>query len=190
MMITKENEDFNFKFIEFCEIEDIHDYVKKFSNEWYYNTSRQEDYDPHKFTTSYFIYEHSNDWIPGEPYNTKLVCEDLEFVEIISPIIKKLETIYDGKVGKTLFINLAAGKEVIEHKDAGDYLGMARRIHIPIITNQDVDFMINNETINMKYGECWEINNNRNHYVNNRSTQDRVHLLIDILPNRFFYDYN
>jgi aspartyl/asparaginyl beta-hydroxylase (cupin superfamily) len=187
-MITKENEDFNFKFIKSYEIDNIFNHVKKFSNEWYYNTSRQEDYDVHKFTTSYFIYEHSNNWTYGEPYNTKLVCDDLEFLKMISPIIKELETMYDGKVGKALFINLPAGKEVLSHKDSGDYLGMSRRIHIPIITNSDVDFIINNEAINMKYGECWEINNNKYHYVNNRSTQDRVHLLIDILPNSFFQE--
>jgi hypothetical protein len=36
----------------------------------------------------------------------------------------------------------------------------------------------------MGTGECWEINNSRIHYVNNGSKIDRVHLLIDIMPNK------
>jgi hypothetical protein len=35
----------------------------------------------------------------------------------------------------------------------------------------------------MAEGECWEINNSRPHYVNNFSNVDRVHLLVDIMPN-------
>jgi hypothetical protein len=35
----------------------------------------------------------------------------------------------------------------------------------------------------MGTGECWEINNSRTHFVNNGSKIDRVHLLIDIMPN-------
>lgn len=185
-MITKEKEGFNFKFIKKYEIDKIHDYVDRFTDEWYYDTSRQEKYEHHRLTTSYIIYEHSNDWFPSEPYSTELVCKDLKIVEMISPIIKDLESMYKGRVGKALLINLPAGKDVKEHKDNGYYLGMARRFHIPIITNPDVDFVVGGESMNMKYGECWEINNNKLHYVNNRSGQDRIHLLIDILPDEFF----
>jgi aspartyl/asparaginyl beta-hydroxylase (cupin superfamily) len=35
----------------------------------------------------------------------------------------------------------------------------------------------------MQSGECWEINNSRPHLVENNSDIDRIHLLIDIMPN-------
>ena len=35
----------------------------------------------------------------------------------------------------------------------------------------------------MLEGECWEINNTRLHAVENNSKIDRIHLLIDIMPN-------
>ena len=187
-MITKEDEDFNFKFVKNYEINNIIDYIKNFNAEWYYDTTRQDMYPAHKFTNSYFLYEHSNRWTNGDPYEPTLLCKDQFFMDMVSPIISDLENIYDGRVGKALFINLTAGKAIAGHFDAGDYLGASRRVHIPIITNPDVDFIINNECINMKIGECWEINNNRLHSVNNRSEQDRVHLLVDILPNSFFQE--
>lgn len=43
-------------------------------------------------------------------------------------------------------------------------------------------FGVGDEKINMKSGECWEINNSRTHFVDNNSETDRVHLLIDIMP--------
>ncbi len=187
-MITKQSEDFNFKFVKNYEVNSIINYIKDFNGEWYYDTTRQEMYQQHRFTNSYFIYEHSNQWVEGDTYQTKLLCNDEKFLDMISPIISDLEKIYDGRVGKALLINLVAGKKIDGHHDLGDYLGMARRLHIPIVTNEYVDFTINDESINMKSGECWEINNNRFHSVNNKSTQDRIHLLVDILPNKFFKD--
>ena len=189
-MITKIYENFNFKFIKNYNINDISEYVKNFSNEWYYNTSRQDTYKVHEFTTSFFLYEHSNTWSDGDSYKIELMCNDDELLNLVSPVINELENIYSGRVGKALFINLGAGKEVLEHSDTGDYLGMARRFHIPIITNPDVIFMINGEKKYLETGDCWEINNSKPHYVFNGGSEDRIHLLIDILPNSFFEGKN
>ena len=45
-----------------------------------------------------------------------------------------------------------------------------------------MSYTVNGETVNMKEGECWEINNQRPHSVLNDSDIDRVHLLVDIFP--------
>ena len=37
----------------------------------------------------------------------------------------------------------------------------------------------------MKVGECWEINNSLLHSVENNGKTERIHLLVDILPNKF-----
>ena len=54
-----------------------------------------------------------------------------------------------------------------------------------IITNDLIDFYVNKERKVMKEGECWEINNKKIHAVENNSNEDRVHLLFDIIPNKF-----
>ena len=59
----------------------------------------------------------------------------------------------------------------------------SRRHHVPIITSEQTLFGVGTEKINMLEGECWEINNTRFHSVENDSDIDRVHLLIDIMPN-------
>jgi tetratricopeptide (TPR) repeat protein len=46
-----------------------------------------------------------------------------------------------------------------------------------------VDFFVGGEKKNMRAGELWEINNGLAHAVENRSDQDRIHIIIDWMPN-------
>ena len=86
-------------------------------------------------------------------------------------------------MGKVTLIKLLDNKNVLPHRDYGDYLGFVRRFHIPIVTNKDVLFGIETTLQHMAVGECWEINNSKIHFVKNNSNETRIHLLIDIMPN-------
>lgn len=179
---NKEKENFNFKLYKIFDIDKIKNHISLFHSEWLIDTSRQDMYKPHKYTNTYFIVEHSNHWQYGDKYSPEFRYKDKKLWEMVRPIVEDLERIINGKMGKVILINLPANKNVLEHKDHGDYLDIVRRFHIPIITNKDVFFKIENEIKNMKAGECWEINNSKLHSVDNKSNEDRVHLLIDIMP--------
>ena len=53
------------------------------------------------------------------------------------------------------------------------------RIHIPIISNLKVDFILDEERLEMAEGQCWYTNVNFIHSVSNNGTSDRIHLVID-----------
>jgi hypothetical protein len=55
------------------------------------------------------------------------------------------------------------------------------RLHIPIVTNADVDFQLNGEPVVMQEGECWYLRLSDTHSVANRGQVDRIHLVIDTL---------
>ena len=57
------------------------------------------------------------------------------------------------------------------------------RFHIPILTNDNVDFFIEDEKIPMKEGECWYLNLSLKHRVNNSGDTSRIHLVIDCKVN-------
>jgi aspartyl/asparaginyl beta-hydroxylase (cupin superfamily) len=78
-----------------------------------------------------------------------------------------------------------AGGNIQPHQDGGDYLDVVRRHHIPIVTSPEVLFFIDGRGINMREGELWEINNMLRHEVQNPSSIDRVHLMVDIIPNEY-----
>lgn len=81
-------------------------------------------------------------------------------------------------------LKLNAGAVIKEHKDAELYYEKGEiRIHIPVITNDEVEFYLDKERMNLKEGECWYMNFNLPHSVNNKSKADRIHLVIDAVVN-------
>lgn len=181
----KKNENFHFKFHGNFDIKNIKSAISNFNDEWKINTYRQESYSVHQNTQSYTIFDVSTEWVASDPYLVVKKSNNEDLINLIMPIINKLEEIHEGRVGKVLFIDLPPIKDVLPHTDKRDYLNMARRHHIPIITNDNVNFYVNGESINMKEGECWEINNSLMHSVDNQGTTNRVHLMIDIMPEKF-----
>lgn len=182
--MTKANEHFDFKFVKFYDIDEIGYSLKEFKNQWLKDTSRQEIHNVHKNTMSYFIYENSNHSLASNKH-TKLVCDNANILNLVTPIIKDLEITYDGKISQALFIKLPPSAEILPHEDQGTYVEAVRRFHIPIVTNPDVKFNVDGEIKYLKHGECWEINNNKVHHVINKGDEDRIHLMIDIMPNKF-----
>jgi quercetin dioxygenase-like cupin family protein len=80
-------------------------------------------------------------------------------------------------------VRLSAGCRIAEHQDKNFSLTHSHRVHLPIITNDEVRFTVGKETINMREGQIFEINNRRMHSVHNDGTEDRVHLILDfVLP--------
>lgn len=77
-------------------------------------------------------------------------------------------------------LKLGAGARIIEHRDYNLSLDDRElRLHVAITTGPLVDFYLNGERVVMDPGECWYINANLPHKVENRSDADRVHLVID-----------
>jgi len=184
--MLKGDEDFEIELNNIFDVSSLKKIVKNFDKEWLIDTRRQETEYTHKDTMSYFIYKHPLDWKLGQNYMGTDVGADATIKALVDPIVKTLESLYNGKVGQCLLIKLPGNESIRKHFDSGDYLMSARRNHIPIITNKNVTFTVGNKTVSMSEGECWEINNAKNHSVNNNSPDYRVNLLIDILPNRFF----
>ena len=81
-------------------------------------------------------------------------------------------------------LRLKVGAVIKEHRD--HELGFEDgevRLHIPVITNPEVEFTLNQIRILMNEGECWYLNVNQPHRVANRGTADRIHLVIDCVVN-------
>lgn len=87
-------------------------------------------------------------------------------------------------------------KKVEPHRDEGESFAENHRVHIPIKSNPKVEFTIytkvlhkkisgeeiiltKSETKVMKEGEIWEINNVKEHSVENNFEQNRIHLIVD-----------
>jgi len=183
---SKNFENFNFRFKGSFDVSKIAEYVTSSDMVW----GRKRFGIHHAETNPYYINDVIEGWEIGEPYVSIYVSKNDTLWFLVEPIIRHFEKEINGKMGKVLFILLPEGKEVYGHYDYGDYLSSVRRHHIAIVTNPDVQFSVGNETINMKSGECWEINNVKWHEVKNLGNSLRIHLLFDIMPNEYVRSKN
>jgi hypothetical protein len=55
------------------------------------------------------------------------------------------------------------------------------RVHVPVITNPDVWFMVNDARVTMLPGETWHVDVRFPHEVRNRGNSVRVHLVMDLV---------
>jgi Tfp pilus assembly protein PilF/quercetin dioxygenase-like cupin family protein len=103
----------------------------------------------------------------------------------LRPVLDFVASYYqnNGFIVRMILAKLVAGGKIPKHTDAGFSLLNCHRVHLPIITNNDVIFSVGGEDKNMRVGELWEINNGAEHAVENRSNEDRVHLIVDWMPN-------
>lgn len=162
-------------------IDRIKSFVETLSvDDWNSWNHRQKSFDVHSKTKTYPL-----GW-----------CEEIDEMHLdvivknkFSPIwdilgeeITRLENYLNGRSVSIIFANLLSFGKIPSHIDE-KYLRKVHRCHLPIITNDDVTFYVDREPLKLKEGVFYEINNQLPHKVENNSLQDRVHLIIDILPN-------
>lgn len=81
-------------------------------------------------------------------------------------------------------MSLEPGGVIKPHTDPGTSFedGLAR-LHIPILTDPHVQFVIDGEAIHFSRGATWYLNASCTHAVTNHSTTPRIHLMLDCIPN-------
>jgi Aspartyl/Asparaginyl beta-hydroxylase len=101
-----------------------------------------------------------------------------------SPYLKQVLQTFQCPLQAVRLLKLNAGSIIKEHRDAE--LNFERgeiRLHIPVFTHTDLEFVLDKERMELKEGECWYMNFNLPHAINNKSNINRVHLVIDALVN-------
>jgi len=113
----------------------------------------------------------------GNAQNTEV----LEYCPYFKQILDDLN--FEVEVARILFV--PPDKKVGEHRDPGiDWSTGLARIHIPIITHEEVYFYIDGERAEWKEGEFWYGNFSETHSIHNKSDITRVHLVLDCAINQ------
>lgn len=109
--------------------------------------------------------------------------------------VRKLVDLLQAKdIHRIRFMKLKGGDGELERHtdlvdvDSGIADGKLMRIHYPIVTNEKVLFnswRLTGEVqeVNMKIGEAWFLDTRKPHRAINGGTEDRIHLVIDVVGN-------
>ena len=118
-----------------------------------------------------------------EPFADTEILARCEYVqEILATIKCEKESVR--------FMLLGAGAKIREHRDY--FIGIEEgsiRLHLPVITNDAVEFYLDNELIEMHTGELWYLDFYQKHRVENNGTTDRIHLVIDCKVNDWLISF-
>ncbi|MBS1662179.1 MAG: aspartyl/asparaginyl beta-hydroxylase domain-containing protein [Bacteroidetes bacterium] len=100
------------------------------------------------------------------------------------PYVKQILNEWQCEKESVRLLSLAAGSIIKPHKDHGcAYHDGQFRIHIPILTNPEVYFTIEQDQLHLAAGECWYMNFSATHSIVNIGTTPRVHLIMDCIRN-------
>ncbi len=149
--------------------------------------------------TEHFVKQnYEGDWsaIPlrspvGETHPIRMIYSDpsaTEFVDTIylkqCPYFQEILAAFKCEITSVRLMKLSAGSIIKQHSDYDlCYEDGAVRFHIPVVTNAEIEFYLNNERVILNAGECWYLRLSDPHRVNNFTKQDRVHLVVDATVN-------
>ncbi|MCB0695937.1 MAG: aspartyl/asparaginyl beta-hydroxylase domain-containing protein [Chitinophagaceae bacterium] len=112
---------------------------------------------------------------------------DTELMQLC-PHIRHAIDMFQCEKTSVRVLNLRPGAIINEHIDQGlCYEEGEIRIHVPLITNEKVEFYIEEEPVYPEVGECWYMNFNLKHRLANYGVTDRIHLVVDCVVNDWIH---
>ena len=150
---------------------------------WHEDTYRQQSYDVHDQTESIVLVFTSGDNWPKSDVKKEPGWDRIAdvAVPVMHAIIEKHYPA-GGTIIRAMAAKLVAGGKIKPHHDKHPSFHCGHRIHIPITTNPRVRFMIDGRPYQFEVGQAYELNNQKQHSVMNKGTEDRITFIFDYVP--------
>lgn len=81
---------------------------------------------------------------------------------------------------KVMFARLRANSNIEQHIDHGSSHPRVHKIHVPLVSHQNIEFLISDSKFYLEPGKAYEVNNLKPHGVVNPTPIDRIHLIFEV----------
>lgn len=88
------------------------------------------------------------------------------------------------RLGRVMINKIRAGGHIYPHADTPAHAEYWDRYHVVLKSGPGCNFRCGDEVVNMETGQVWWFQNALEHEVLNNSSDDRLHLIIDIRTQR------
>lgn len=95
------------------------------------------------------------------------------------PYVRQVMASLDSTVGRSRLMRLDGNAEATSHVDTNYYWMGRVRIHVPVITQPEVEFLCGAARVHMRAGECWIFDTFNTHNVINPLPTRRIHVVVD-----------
>jgi len=100
------------------------------------------------------------------------------------PEVRRVRDYFKCPVDELMFYAVHPGTKLQPHRDMSANLLVGKlRLHIPIITNQQIEFVVDGQRLVMGEGELWALDTSYVHSVYNPSDQIRIHCVVQVFAN-------
>jgi hypothetical protein len=148
---------------------------------WYTDNRRQDEYEVHAETQSIILV-----FFTGWPEVQVSHAQGWDgFNDVAMPVIDALVAKHyrpGGLLLRVVLARLLPGRHIDLHYDRHPSFSIAHRIHVPLLTNPDVEFVVGPQRLAPRPHHAFELNNKMPHSVANRGDTARVHLIFDYAP--------
>lgn len=145
----------------------------------------QNEVKPNKFgvldKTEHIVFRFINSFKDHRFYSDNAIWEDWK--EVIEPILEATKLMYgylNVDYPRIMLAKLPAGEFIKPHIDRSPAAQFPHKVHVPLLTNDETFFILNEDDIKMEVGTMYEVNNRILHSVTNNGKTDRVHLIFEI----------
>jgi hypothetical protein len=151
---------------------------------WEAERFRQTSYAVHRLTRSILFDWLDNDWRLGSPMKVQRYdYAPAALRAAVDDCVVQVLGFYPGaRLARATLAELGAGAAIAPHRDNGIGITAVHRIHVPVLTNPQVHFFIDRVPHYLQADTIYEFDNTRLHAVENRSSERRVHLMLDFMP--------
>lgn len=149
---------------------------------WHEDETRQKKFAVHRQTQSLILLFCENTW-PDIQVEMRPAWNLLQNYAV--PVMREvIDTRYrrGGVILRALVAKLVAHGTIPRHTDAHVSFSCSHRIHVPLQTSADVNFVVGGKRVEMAEGYGYEINNQLMHQVHNAGEKDRLHFIFDYVP--------
>lgn len=102
------------------------------------------------------------------------------------PYLREVMSALQSPIGRSRLMRIQGNGEAHAHVDTNYYWMTRYRVHVPIVTDRAVRFVVGKHAVNMAAGECWVFDTWSTHNVINPLPTERIHLVVDTVGGPLF----
>jgi hypothetical protein len=105
-----------------------------------------------------------------------------EWKPLLEPVLSAATAPYGyarAAFPRIMLARMAPGGVIHPHRDQNPAAKWPHKIHVPLLTNDEVTFYVDGKAYHFAEGEAVEVNNMGLHAVENRGSSDRIHLIFE-----------
>jgi hypothetical protein len=160
--------------------------LRQHEDAWLVDTSRQEMVEAQRDTNTIFLRGAVRRF--DLHINENQECRQTRMAALFPAVMAFIETFsaeMDASPSRATLVRLKPHSRVTKHIDEGSYYFIRDRYHLVLVSSAGSPIMSGGELVRMMPGELWWFDNKQHHDASNDSVEWRVHLIFDLLPNRY-----